>query len=151
VLITDSVEAFNYKIHMKIYIASRFADRLRLRKIADQIWNMGHEITTTWLSETAKMPDMSRDEFWKKLARKDLQEIAAANLIIRDVHHISSTGGADVEFGFALGRHQHCIIWIVSPRGARNVFHTIADKIFANWDDCLRELKKYPPSKNSKS
>jgi nucleoside 2-deoxyribosyltransferase len=128
---------------MKIYLASRFADRLRLRKIADQIWSLGHEITTTWLSEVAKKPEMTRQEFWRHLARKDLQEIAAADLIIRDVHRISHTGGADVEFGFALGRHQHCMLWLICPKGPRNVFHTLADKIFPSWDACLKELKKY--------
>ena len=127
---------------MKIYIASRFADRIRLRKIADKLWHMGHEVTNTWLNETTKMPEMTRAEFWSRLARKDLQEIMAANLFIRDVHRISSTGGADCEFGFALARHQHCLIWTVG-KAPRNVFHTLVDKHFDSWDECLKALKNY--------
>jgi hypothetical protein len=126
---------------MKIYIGSRFADRLRLRTVADDLWNLGHEITSSWLNETTKMEIMTRDEFWLRLARKDLQEIAAADLFIRDVHRISHTGGADTEFGFALARHQHCLVWTVG-HAPRNVFHTLADKHFDTWAACLRELKK---------
>src|ERR1039458_5245936 len=127
---------------MKIYIASRFADRLRLRQVADKIWNMGHEITSTWLNEVTKTPSMTREEFWNCLARKDLQEIAASDLVIRDVHKISSTGGADTEFGFALARHQHCLVWTVG-KAPRNVFHTLADKHFDTWDAAIKELKTY--------
>lgn len=127
---------------MKIYIASRFADRVRLRKVADKIWSMGHEVTSTWLSEVTKMPAMSRSEFWSRLARKDLQEIAASDLFIRDVHRVSSTGGADTELGFALARHQHCLVWTIGF-APRNVFHTLVDHHFDNWNDALKELKKY--------
>lgn len=126
---------------MKVYIASRFNDRLRLRIVADKIWHLGHEVTASWLSETTKMPEMTRAEFWSRLARKDLQEIASSDLIIRDVHTISHTGGADTEWGFALAQHQHCLLWIVGP--TRNIFHTLADKTFSNWEACLKELKKY--------
>lgn len=127
---------------MNIYIASRFADRVRLRKIADKIWSLGHAITSTWLNETTKMPGMTREEFWTRLARKDLQEIAASDILIRDVHTISSTGGADTEFGFALARHQHCLVWTVG-HAPRNVFHTLADRHFNTWDACLKELESY--------
>lgn len=127
---------------LKIYIASRFADRKRLRKYADKIWNMGHHVTSSWLGEVRKAPGMSRNEFWKKLAVKDLQEISSSDIIIRCLHNVSHTGGADTEFGFALGLHQNIKLWIVSPIGARNVFHTLADRIFGSWDECLRELGK---------
>jgi hypothetical protein len=126
---------------MKIYIASRFADRERLRKHAHKIWDLGHEVTSSWLDEVKKASGMSHDEFWTKLGRKDLQEICASDLLIRDVHDISSTGGADTEYGFALARHQHCLIWLIGPK--RNVFHMLADKHFKNWNEALKELEKY--------
>jgi hypothetical protein len=141
-LLTSLVTVRSCKLNnMKIYIASRFADRVRLRKVADKIWTLGHEVTSTWLNEVTKMPSMTRAEFWQRLARKDLQEIAASDLFIRDVHRVSHTGGADTEFGFALARHQHCLIWTVGYE--RNIFHTLADKHFANWDEAIKELKKY--------
>jgi nucleoside 2-deoxyribosyltransferase len=126
---------------MKIYIASRFIDRNRLRGWAAKIWEMGHEVTASWLNEVARVPGMSHDEFWRKLAMKDLQEISSSDLLIRDVHTISHTGGADTEYGFAMARHQHCMVWLVGPK--RNVFHMLADKHFKTWNECLKELKKY--------
>lgn len=125
---------------MKIYIASRFADRKRLRPIADRLWHMGHEVTSSWLNEVAKPASMDRDTFWRKLARKDEAEIASADLLIRDVHTISRTGGADVEFGMALGQYQRKQVWLVGP--VRNVFHTLADRHFATWEEALRALKR---------
>jgi nucleoside 2-deoxyribosyltransferase len=74
-------------------------------------------------------------------AMKDLQEISSSDLLIRDVHTISHTGGADTEYGFAMARHQHCMVWLVGPK--RNVFHMLADKHFKTWNECLKELKKY--------
>ena len=126
---------------MKVYIASRFTDRKRLRVIADKIWNLGHEVVASWLGEVTKAHGISHEEFWRKLAIKDLQEITSADLIIRDVHNISRTGGADTEFGFALARHHNAMVWLIGKQ--RNVFHMLADKVFKNWDEALKELRKY--------
>ncbi len=126
---------------MKVYIASRFADRKRLRTMADKIWALGHEVSSTWLQEVHKKKELTRQEFWEHLARKDFQEISKSDLLIRDVHTISHTGGADIETGFALAQHQNCMVWIVGK--PRNVFHTLADKVFPNWTACLKELQNY--------
>lgn len=127
---------------MRIYIASRFADRKRLRPYADRIWHMGHEVTSSWLNETSKMTGMSREEFWQVLAEKDLVEVARADILIRDVHAISRTGGADVEWGLCLGQFQHKLRWLIGP--VRNVFHTLAHRRFEDWEQCLKALKRMP-------
>lgn len=127
---------------MKIYIASRFADREKLRPIRDKIWAIGHELTNSWLDEVAKIPGMTTTEFWRKLAIKDLCEIAAADLLIRSTQKMSHTGGADCEVGFTLGQYQKKLLWIVGPK--RNVFHELADRHFTSWTACLKALKKLP-------
>lgn len=128
---------------MKIYIASRFIDRRRLRPIADKIFSMGHDCISSWLQESSKTPYMTRSTYWTKLARKDIEEIFSCDLLIRDVHTISKTGGADTEWGIALARHQNCLLWLVGK--PRNVFHYLADRVFTNWDQALKELKKIGP------
>lgn len=123
---------------MKLYLASRFADRDMLRPIRDKIFYMGHECTNTWLDESTRSPYLSHEEFHRKLAIKDLMEIAAADAIVRFVHEVSSTGGADTELGFALAQYQRKLIWIVGP--SRNVFHTLADRRFDTNEEFLAHL-----------
>lgn len=125
---------------MKIYLAACFEERLRIRDVADKLWNEGHEITSTWLHETTQPPYMNQDEFFKKLAVKDLTEIAAADLLIMDTFVMSPRGGASNEFGFALGAFQKKLVWVVGP--ARSVFHQLADRRFETWDECVNALGK---------
>jgi hypothetical protein len=127
---------------MKIYIATRFADRNRIRKLRDKIFAMGHEVVSTWLDEVKRGEGMSHEEFWKKLALKDMCEIASADLIIRDIHSISSTGGADTEVGLTLGGYHKHLLWIVGK--PRNVFHTLADRQFTTWQGCMEALRRMP-------
>lgn len=100
---------------------------------------MGHEITSSWLYEVAKQQNMSFDEFYKKLAIKDLAEIHAADLIIVDTTDITPRGGREVELGYALGQHQKKLAFIVGP--ARNVFHTLVDRRFDSWGDVLAHMQ----------
>lgn len=125
---------------MKIYIAGCFEERLRLRDVADQVWQEGHGITSTWLDEVTKPAAMTQDEFFKKLAIKDLCEISAADLLILDTIVMSTRGGASNEFGFALGAHQSKLVWVVGPK--RSVFHELADRHFETWDDCIKVLRE---------
>lgn len=124
---------------MKIYLAGTFTTREKIRPIADALWRQGHEITSSWLNEVSKPLRMDQGTFWKKLAIKDLTEIKSSDLVVVFVDGIS--GGKNVELGYALGQHQSKEIWTVGF--ANNVFHTLADKNFANGDAMLKEAKKY--------
>lgn len=123
---------------MKVYIASFFDTRDRLRPYADKLWAMGHEVVSTWLNEVAKPAQMTREEFWRKLAVKDLAEVNAADLLVIDTFDVTPRGGREVEFGFALGCFQRKTIYLVGP--VRNVFHTLADRQFDDWDALLATL-----------
>ncbi len=126
---------------MKIYVAGCFEERLRLRDVADRLWHQEHEVTGTWLLEVAQPQHMTREEFFKKLAIKDLCEIAAADLLILDTIVMSPRGGASNEFGFALGGHQKKLWWVVGPK--RSVFHELCDRHFEDWESCLMFLESY--------
>ena len=123
---------------MKLYIASFFDTRQRLRPYAEQLWHKGHEIVSSWLNETAKPAHMSKDEFWKKLAIKDLAEIKQADLLIIDTVDITPRGGREVELGFALAHFQTKSTWLVGP--VRNVFHELVDRRFDSWEDVVEAL-----------
>lgn len=123
---------------MKIYIASFFDTRERLRPVRDELWKLGHEVVSTWLDEAAKPSSMDTEIFYKKLASKDLAEINSADLLILDTNDLTPRGGREVEYGFALGRFQSKQVWIVGP--SRNIFHRLADRHFDTWEDCLNAL-----------
>lgn len=83
---------------------------------------------------------MPTEIFWKKLAIKDLAEIRAADVMILDTQIVDDRGGREAEWGFALGQHQRMQIFIVGP--GRSVFHTLADRRFDSWDECLDFMTK---------
>lgn len=123
---------------MKVYIASFFDTRLRIRPYADVLWHKGYEVVSTWLNEVAKPEAMTTEEFWRKLAIKDLAEIKSADILILDTLDVTPRGGREVEYGFALAAFQGKLVYIVGP--VRNVFHTLADRRFASWDKLVEEL-----------
>lgn len=131
--------------HLKIYTAARFSDRPRLRLMRDRLFELGHECTATWLDEVSKPETMTTEIFNRKLAAKDFNEISSADVLVIDTleplitnAETSSGGGREVELGFALGQWHRKEIWRVGP--ARNVFHQLADRVFADWDACLEAL-----------
>ena len=124
---------------MKIYIAASFTSRNRLRPIRDKLWEMGHEVTSTWLDEVAKPDPMTQNEFYKKLALKDITELRTANLVIVDLLDPSTSGGRDTELGLALGCFQSKQIYLVGEPAS--VFHQLSDKMFSNWEHLLLYLE----------
>ena len=134
---------------MKIYIASFFDTRSRIRPYADKLWAKGHEVVSTWLNEVARAEGMTTEEFWKKLAVKDLAEVNAADLLILDTTDVTPRGGREVELGFALGRFQSKSVYMVGP--VRNIFHTLVDRRFDSWDGLVAALPDVTkPSDNPK-
>ena len=123
---------------MKIYLAGSFASRFDLRPIRDRLWQLGHDIVSTWLDESKPTPGMDQATFEKKLGLKDLVESATADLVIVDLLEPSTTGGRYVEYGLALGRFQRQLVWLVGPR--QGVFHYLADACFDTWIECLARL-----------
>lgn len=122
---------------MKIYVAGTYASKLDLRPIRDKIWSLGHEITSSWLDEVSKPASMSADDFRKKLAIKDLCEVASADILIVDADKMS--GGKHVELGFAIGRFQKQLIWFVG--NPSNIFYELADGRFRDWNECIKYLE----------
>ena len=132
---------------MKVYYAGFFDSQKRIRAEADKMWLKGHEVCSTWLYETSRPEGMTTDEFWKKLAIKDLAEINAADLLVLDTIDVTPRGGREVELGFALGRFQGKSIYMVGP--VRNVFHTLVDRKFDSYEDLMKDIPDITkPSEN---
>lgn len=133
---------------MRVYISASFVAQKRLRPVRDALWAMGHVVTSSWLDETEQPTGMPRESFLRKLGVKDLAEITEADLLINDLAEPSTSGGRDIEFGVALGRHQRCQVWIVGT--PRSPFHMLADRAFDNWEDALTAARELAPKEASR-
>lgn len=86
---------------------------------------------------------MSDEEFGRKMAAKDLQEVAAADCLILDLEAPSKTSGKMIETGFALAKHK--LIYVVAPEGTftkGHIFLLLADKVFSSWDELFEYFQK---------
>lgn len=127
---------------VKVYIASFFDTRERLRPIRDQLWKMGHEVLSSWIDEAPRVAAMTEAEFARKTAIKDLAEVKQAELLILDTLEVSPRGGGgrEVEYGVALGHFQTKLVFHVGP--IRNIFHHLADRHFDSWPEVLDHLRR---------
>ena len=128
---------------MKIYTAASFTEQKRIRQHKEQLIQLGHTVVASWLEEQIKPAGMDDIQFGRKMAAKDLQEIAAADCIILDLEAPSKTSGKMVEWGFALGKHK--LAYVVAPEGTfttGHIFLMLADVQFNSWDNLLSYFKE---------
>ena len=121
---------------MRIYLASFFDTRDRLKPIRDSINAMGHEVTGAWIDEPNTVMGLTYNQEMN-MADRDLRDIDTADLLILDTFDVNPRGGREVEFGYALGQPT-MRVWQVGPR--RNIFHALAGANFDKWEDVLHAL-----------
>ena len=118
-----------------LYIAGKWEARLRLREMANVLRLGGYRVTSSWLdrpeSESYKVGDSVTQ------ATLDLDEIDESNLFILDTMDENATGGANVEFGYALAHSADRALIVVGPE--RNIFHPMAVH-FTDWPEALETL-----------
>jgi hypothetical protein len=126
----------------KVYLSGKWSQRSEFQHHAKMLWQHGYEVVSTWVNE-------SGDDAWQfgtwrdaRLAMRDLNQIAMADLFIIDTLAALSQdggGGRETELGFALANYQHSEIWRVGP--IKNPFHSLASRTFLDWTevyDCLK-------------
>ena len=125
----------------RIYLASAYQRRDRLREYAADLQQLGWHVTSTWLSTTApldvKIGSISATES-AFLAQRDIEDIKRADIFLTFTESESGrypSGGRHVEFGMAMALHKP--ILIVGPK--ENVFHTLIScgRRFRAWGDLL--------------
>jgi hypothetical protein len=122
---------------MRVYIAGRFEDRPRLRTVRIRLQAAGHEVVSSWLDESDDALAERPDDTATGIARRDLHEIAQADLLAVDTFYPADRGGREVELGYALGIGVSAIV--VGP--ARNVFHWIVPR-YAGWHEVEEALEQ---------
>ena len=126
---------------MKCYTAATFAEQARIRGHKEILIQLGHTITSSWLEESLYVrPDgMPEETFERKMAMKDLQEVAMADCFILDVENPSKTAGKMVETGFALAKHK--LVYVVGKPPPHSIFLLLADKHFDTWDELFEHFR----------
>ena len=122
---------------MKIYLASNFKSQERMRFVRQVIESQGHSVVSTWLDEDGAQAYELHPERGPGYSLRDLGEVADCDLLIIDTQEESATGGREVEYGAALVQGKQ--LWRVGP--ARNIFHTIAHRVFSSWGHCYIDLR----------
>lgn len=127
----------------KIYIASKFHSRYRLRPIKAELQSLGFEVLSKWM-DVDRNVDKSADidslgnniEDSVKEAKSDSGEIKNCDYFILDTQDETNTGGREVELGMALALNKRC--FRIGP--ARNVFHFMCVNL-ENWPDAIQFLQ----------
>lgn len=129
---------------MKIYTAATFQEQNRIRRNKEVLFTLGHSVVSTWLEEQIKPAGMTDEEFGRKMAMKDLQEISTADCFILDLDNPSKTMGKMVELGFALAKHK--LIYVVAPGESLtkgHIFCFLADRVFKSWDELFEYFRQH--------
>lgn len=126
---------------MDIYLSSRFEHQAELRERRSQIEMIGHTVTSRWL-DCLTRPMVGTPEWTDHMERwlaVELEDIDRCETLLLDttVDMRGATGGAYVEFGYAIGRRKN--LWIVGSRP--NIFCYHPDVLlFRDWDQVFRLL-----------
>jgi nucleoside 2-deoxyribosyltransferase len=131
---------------MKIYTAASFPEQGRIRGHKESLFKLGHSVIASWLEEQIKPEGMTDEQFGRKMAAKDLREIAVADCFILDLLNPTKTMGKMVELGFALGNHK--LIYVVAPENTLtkgHIFCLLADEIFPTWEALFEYFKNHHP------
>jgi len=126
--------------NVKVYIAGSFNDKDRIKPYRDQLRNLGFKVRSSWLDTPQINSFVGMTEAVKRQeAQRDFNEIDEADFVIVDTTTPSSSGGYEIETGYALGLGKRFML--VGP--AHNVFHTLAGKQFVTWEECLAHLSDH--------
>lgn len=127
---------------MKIYLAARFGRRSELRRYADVLQRLGHEVTARWVfgaheNESGQYAPSMLERF----ALEDWADVMTSDALIAFTEGPDapggSRGGRHVELGAALAVGKRVVV--VGPR--ENIFMRLpVVEHFPTWPDFLESL-----------
>lgn len=130
----------------RIYLAARYSRREEMLSYAEDIWAMGHTVTSRWINgshqvDNAGLSTQADPEERERFAREDLEDLLRCDICIsftEEPRTSNSRGGRHVEFGIAYAKNKTCIV--VGPR--ENVFHCLPKAhVYDEWPDVANKLR----------
>ena len=126
-----------------IYIAGKFSSRRRIRPYRQELINKGYKVLSNWMvndpdvDPSAEIDSLGANlEDCQFIAERDHAEVKQCDIFIIDTNDISSTGGREVELGYATALEKTIIR--VGP--IRNVFHAMIFHVCNDWPAVIRYL-----------
>lgn len=133
---------------MKVYVAGRFTEKLRVRSVMDTLEADGHEITSDWTNEednpvnyrTDVSPEIARDFYMQECAEKCVQGVLDADVVLALNH--PTAGGMFVEVGMAIAYGKKIIV--VGPKVRDTPFWYLQGITHAETDEeAIFEVSSY--------
>jgi nucleoside 2-deoxyribosyltransferase len=121
---------------MRIYLAASFKAQEAMKARRDGLHAAGYKVTSRWLDVERVAPG---DVQSTHHGISDLEDIQSSDIVIIDTNEPTTTGGFNVELGYALG--QGIPVLYTGPRvniffGHPGVTH------YTEWSDILDALKR---------
>lgn len=126
---------------MRFYLSARFKRQEEMREVRDALVDLGHKVTSRWIdADYGNNSDLlrSRQDVREQAAVENTEDIADADVVLVFTGS-GRRGGANVEYGIAIGINKLCII-IGEPE---NTFHWLpsVDR-YATIEDYLETLEE---------
>lgn len=119
----------------KIYVAGSFNSTERIYEEALELESLGHLVTGVWFQPHDPIEKVWDSNFGGRIAEamalRDFYHIDKADILILDVLDKSSTGGRNVELGYALAKNKRVIL----IGEAENVFMSLINESYKNWEE----------------
>ena len=120
---------------MKIYLASNFEERYRMREVREVLQAFNHAVTSQWIDIEERFPDDAA--YRLKSAKMDIEDIDSADLLLCEVFEISRIQhGKHFELGYALAKGKQC--WVAGDDF--HIFHDLAHRKFKDIHGAIQEL-----------
>jgi len=123
---------------MRIYVASYYDTKERIKPFVAKLKDIGHVITSSWTEEPHETDEDVglTDGLRKYYAWRDLEEVEDAELLLLDTFDVNPRGGREFEAGYAFGLGLE--VWLIGPE--RSIFHKYLRVRFESWPEAIRAL-----------
>jgi hypothetical protein len=105
---------------MKIYLAMRYAQVTKYKKLCSELRSKGHEITVDWSEQLNIKPYEKHPKLSEECALRDLKGVEAADTFILVAEYFPDARGILIELGYALRIAQEKKLKIIVVNKERN-------------------------------
>ena len=124
---------------MRIYLAARYRRIEEMRRCAQDLAALGHQVTSRWIRGDHKSQGGLDHPSWVEIAEQDVEDVASADAVISFLEpQGGGAGGRHAEFGMALARGKRTVV-VGRPE---HLFHTLpAVEVYPTWPEVLEALQ----------